>query len=175
MGKFIITEEEKNRIKSLYEQKFDMSLPSEDRGPKFQAPRLNSLQEVLRIKGFLPIDVDKNKYNFWFQYKDKGPDKPGDILGNIVQKAGSNNWDIFVNIGRFVSDGMSNGVFNTDPKKFNQYNTKIKNEIESMGNGAKWQLTEQNKLYKIEILGITDQEKIKQIATKITEFNTQMK
>jgi hypothetical protein len=151
---------------NLWEQNATQPTGQETDQPKNGGVRLGAAAAAAKIAGgtielpkeFVPISVDKNKYNFWFQYKDKGPNKPGDIVGNIVQYAGSNSWEVYVSVGRHITDGGG-------------YNDNIKNVIESMGNGAKWKLKEQDKIYAIEIIGITE-EKVNELANKIIEFDT---
>ena len=170
MGKFIITEDEKKYIMGLYEQfidKIDISSPSEDRGPKFNIPELKSLHEVLVDMGFK--DESKAGYSMNMVYKDKEP--RADVYGVVMQKEEGTSWNILIDVSRFKIDGMSNGVYNTDVSQFHQNNFNIKKNIESKSNGANWEMIENNKMYRIEINNISNEQSVKEICRHITQFD----
>ncbi len=122
-------------------------LPSEDRGPKINVPRLNSLHYVLIQKGFYDIKGPREKSLNMAYSK-------GNSLYATVGQYG-NNFRIFIQI---ETKGMT----------YNDHN--VKNIIEDLAKGAQWYFYgNKDEYYRIEI-DLSNEEDVKEICQKITEF-----
>ena len=123
-------------------------LPSEDRGPKINVPRLNSLHGVLIQKGFYDIQGPREK-SLNMAYR------KGNSLYATVGQYG-NNFRIFIQI---ETEGM------TDNDHI------VKNSIEDLAQGAQWYFYgNKDEYYRIEINDLSNEEDVKEICQKITEF-----
>jgi hypothetical protein len=131
----------------LVKRVINEQLPSEDRGPKINVPRLNSLHDVLIQKGFYDVP-GKSEKSLTMAYA------KGNSLYAKVSQYG-NNFIIFIQI---ETKGMTDNDHN------------VKNIIEDLAKGAQWYFYgNKDEYYRIEI-DLSNEEDVKEICQKITEF-----